>query len=117
MFLCPTPPNNTALLLVTDVRVKASQGGGLSPVTAGEIHWPERDNIGHQLLDSSTVTVQCGYYISHDHVMWSTCTCTFTRQLYSSDSGIKVHFMQWVFHAFLARGHRRIPMPDRKQAV
>ena len=65
MLLFPSevpPPNNTALLLVTDVRVKLLQGGGLSPVTAGEIHWPERDNIGHQLLDSSTVTVQCGYY-------------------------------------------------------
>ena len=33
-----SPPNNTALLSVTDVRVKLLQGGGLSPVTAGEIH-------------------------------------------------------------------------------
>ena len=36
-----SPPNNTAVSLVTDVRVNSSIGGGLSPVTAGEIHSPK----------------------------------------------------------------------------
>ena len=47
MLLLPLvvkPPNNTAVLLVTDVRVKSSIGGGLSPVTVGEIHSPKNNN-------------------------------------------------------------------------
>ena len=36
-----SPPNNTAVSLVTDARVNSSIGGGLSPVTAGEIHSPK----------------------------------------------------------------------------
>ena len=33
-----SPPNNAAVLLVTNVRVKSSIGGGRHPVTFGEIH-------------------------------------------------------------------------------
>ena len=36
-----SPPNNTAVLLVTDVRVNSLIGGGLSPVTVGVIHSPK----------------------------------------------------------------------------
>ena len=36
------PPNNTALDLFIDVKVNSSIGGGLSPVTMGDIHCPKR---------------------------------------------------------------------------
>ena len=61
------PPNNTALSLVTDVRVKLLQGGGLSPVTAGEIHWPEKDNIGQ------TVLLQSLYNVDTTFLMFMSC--------------------------------------------
>ena len=35
------PPNNIALELLIDVKVKSSIGGGLSPVTIGDIHCPK----------------------------------------------------------------------------
>ena len=44
MLVLVLPPNSTAVLLVTDVRVKRAIGGGLSPVTVGEIHSPKNNN-------------------------------------------------------------------------
>ena len=38
--LAVSPPNNTALLSETDVKVKLSTGGSLSPATLGEVHLP-----------------------------------------------------------------------------
>ena len=35
-----TPPNTTALLSSTAVKVKSEHGGGLSPVVAGQLHTP-----------------------------------------------------------------------------
>ena len=35
-----TPPNTTALLSSTVVKVKNAHGGGLSPVVAGQLHTP-----------------------------------------------------------------------------
>ena len=34
------PPNTTALLSSTAVKVRQSHGGGLSPVVAGQLHTP-----------------------------------------------------------------------------
>ena len=34
------PPNKTALLSSTVVKVKTEHGGGLSPVVAGQLHTP-----------------------------------------------------------------------------
>ena len=34
------PPNTTALLSSTAVKVKYAHGGGLSPVVAGQLHTP-----------------------------------------------------------------------------
>ena len=34
------PPNKTALLSSTAVKVRAEHGGGLSPVVAGQLHTP-----------------------------------------------------------------------------
>ena len=44
MLLAPLgtrPPNNIALELSIDVKVKAYIGGGLSPVIVGDIHCPK----------------------------------------------------------------------------
>lgn len=38
--LTESPPNRRALSSVTEVKVKESMGGGLSPVTTGENHSP-----------------------------------------------------------------------------
>ena len=38
-----TPPNNIAVVLVIDDKVKAVIGGGLSPVTVGEVHLPKNN--------------------------------------------------------------------------
>ena len=35
-----TPPNTTALLSSTSVKVRPEHGGGLSPVVAGQLHTP-----------------------------------------------------------------------------
>ena len=35
-----TPPNTTALLSSTAVKVSHAHGGGLSPVVAGQLHTP-----------------------------------------------------------------------------
>ena len=44
LFILPisilNPPNTTALLSSTAVKVKAEHGGGLSPVVAGQLHTP-----------------------------------------------------------------------------
>ena len=37
------PPNITALLSSTAVKVKPAHGGGLSPVVAGQLHIPAVD--------------------------------------------------------------------------
>ena len=39
--LAVLPPNNIALELLIDVKVKELLGGGLSPVTVGDIHCPK----------------------------------------------------------------------------
>ena len=43
-FICPCsvldPPNKTALLSSTAVKVKTEHGEGLSPVVAGQLHTP-----------------------------------------------------------------------------
>ena len=39
-----SPPNNIALELLIDVKVKEYIGGGLSPVTVGDIHCPKNIN-------------------------------------------------------------------------
>ena len=46
------PPNNKLVVLVIDVKVKASIGGGLSPVTVGEVHSPKnnKNNINTHTL-------------------------------------------------------------------
>ena len=38
-----SPPNIIAVVLVIDVKVKESIGGGLSPVTVGEVHSPKNN--------------------------------------------------------------------------
>ena len=48
------PPNITALLSSTEVKVKWEHGGGLSPVVAGQLHTPVHTVgaiiIGHMQL-------------------------------------------------------------------
>ena len=39
------PPNNKLVVLVIDVKVKSLIGGGLSPVTVGEVHSPKKNKI------------------------------------------------------------------------
>ena len=41
LSLAVTPPNSIALELLIDVKVKQKIGGGLSPVTVGDIHSPK----------------------------------------------------------------------------
>ena len=50
--LVVAPPNNTAVLLVIDVRVKSSIGGGLSPLTVGVIHSPKQTLIHTHTVNS-----------------------------------------------------------------
>ena len=58
LFILPSspliPPNITALLSSTVVKVKPEHGGGLSPVVAGQLHTPVHTVraiiIGHMLL-------------------------------------------------------------------
>ena len=47
-----SPPNNIAVVLVIDVKVKISIGGGLSPVTVGKVHSPKnnKNNINTHTL-------------------------------------------------------------------
>ena len=42
--LAVQPPSNIALELLIDVKVKLLIGGGLSPVTVGDIHCPKNIN-------------------------------------------------------------------------
>ena len=42
--LAVSPPNNIALELLIDFKVKRTIGGGLSPVTVGDIHCPKNIN-------------------------------------------------------------------------
>ena len=41
VFIAVSPPNNIALELLIDVKVKSLIGGGLSPVTDGDIQSPK----------------------------------------------------------------------------
>ena len=57
LFIVPSalfPPNITALLSSTAVKVTAEHGGGLSPVVAGQLHPPVHTVraviMGHMLL-------------------------------------------------------------------
>ena len=45
LYLRPSisPPNIIAVVLVIDVKVKELIGGGLSPVTVGEVHSPKNN--------------------------------------------------------------------------
>ena len=52
------PPNMTALLSSTAVKVKPEHGGGLSPVVAGELHTPAVEIEETVFTDSMRIAVE-----------------------------------------------------------
>ena len=52
------PPNMTALLSSTTVKVKPAHGGGLSPVMAGQLHTPAVEIEETVFTDSMRIAVE-----------------------------------------------------------
>ena len=52
------PPNMTALLSSTAVKVKSAHGGGLSPVVAGQLHTPAVEIEETVFTDSMRMAVE-----------------------------------------------------------
>ena len=52
------PPNMTALLSSTAVKVKPEHGGGLSPVVAGQLHTPAVEIEETVFTDSMRIAVE-----------------------------------------------------------
>ena len=52
------PPNMTALLSSTAVKVKCEHGGGLSPVVAGQLHTPAVEIEETVFTDSMRIAVE-----------------------------------------------------------
>ena len=65
------PPNNIALELLIDVKVKSRIGGGLSPVTVGDIQSPKIINI-----------FLLGEVHSHKTPVWLS-VCTYVTPIYA----------------------------------
>ena len=56
------PPNTTALLSSTAVKVWPAHGGGLSPVVAGQLHTPAvmiEETIKQILINNAHTNVPC----------------------------------------------------------
>ena len=61
---CPVlPPNMTALLSSTAVKVRPVHGGGLSPVVAGQLHTPAVEEIEETDKECHMCVVYLAVYI------------------------------------------------------
>ena len=80
--LLVSPPNNTAVLLATDVRVKELIGGGLSPVTVGVIHSPNnKATINNTYTQEEEIyQIKGGQCLSRSR---SRCVCVYIIIMYN----------------------------------